>query len=1674
MDVRYILLFLLITACMPTSQAPRTNAAKSTGSGTTTGSSTGGAVPSTTTTQLAWNFLSNTSQLITINNLNLNTAYLTGSTVEAYLSSSSNFTNANYCFVADYSLGGLTYQLRSRVVPISYYDFAKGSNTRALRVDFPDTTNSTSFCAGVLRVQDTSGNYVNDAVPASLSYSPSGVCSSCTSTLTSLKVRLFKKGSDLEEVPLNVLNLSSLSLYLDPNNGTTSGSSSCSTASCRGLGYDCCLNNQCVKDGAQKPTATTTYASLLAVAEEEKKTNPLAYLGYPQLYYICESAVPTTPGTTTGGSYDAGLEQLKKDYACIQNLKAQSSISPFQQEILIRSTPYTPSADCLTNDALDQSETQYYKKVVERLYKNCGCSENALPDMVNSCPAYDYVIGASSGGVPTRIDCYTPPGDSTPLPTQMTVSVDSRSAPHRFFDSSGVERDILNGERSSGTGDYVQEGQEFKYLDDAFIVPDQKPFSMNAILGQMTVSLDKALPAKSVAVEVDQVYQINTTQGLYSPCPSCAKDSWISALRAHPTSTFGNGLQAVGHTVSRDQLSTNTTGGNYEDTIFGRACWLPPTMIPYSQPTSMGSVAAQRRLRLETQAALFANGYQREWFGFNKGALIGSFDGVTWFAIGKGRIVKASSKKLYLAINAPFADLAQANMHVVNVVAYNGTNSAPAVDYDPAFHRHDQKQNLAGSCQANHMCQTDTDCVTKLGWEYACADVLAAKTNWPTFDANGTELVGSESRTIDQILQQKKFPSGSTKRCVYRGAGAPCKVNSGTLADLNQKKLLTCAPNFFCANLNSAGLFNSLISRYAAPLENLPVSKNHFFGKDANILGRPLNYLTGADATLPSNVASTIRASFAGDLSMGLCQPGKSLPQSSNEVTLSDPFTQHQFSDPSRRTDFISQIGSCNSGLFTSRRYASCPVINEATGNFEMFEASFNVSTHVTKSRAQNSCGLDSLSASASLSSGADTLLTQSPFKAIESKTLGTTTVSTKTFARDACLRRAGQVCHTDLDCGPSRLHAEQVDFFPLSYFGNEAEKKYYTETLICGQTDPVPQASAANYKDYDMSKNRCCRAVGSDLSTFTSDIPLGMDPTGATATDVSKYDPASAGLLTSLPMASRSPGVAPNNSKRYSRFATVDDIGTAERPYLTAYQSRDGVGNILNPSENVLTPKQWKTLKETNTESCCGGGWIRKFSDGTNDWGRRNRLVFDVTNFACINSRTSLLTHPEDVLSQYGEFSSLGQLLSAIQQDYGDYCKDGTNTKGSCAQYSVSDSVTDTPPAPDFHGATTTVNTVSPNYATGNLDYYFTPRSADTNSSVFIDYSSAASRRNVVIRIPSFVRLSTISGVTLVNQDGSVTAACVNNASAATITSPNDEGPGVCAGNCCFNINTTSRVMKVGTNGAPAGFANQRAGVRFTITPTGNGLIPRHRPGTNSYYLRRLGRLELSGIPQITHEPLYCSDNNDRLVPGVFNSTLTTRTGFQTPSVSFWNGSVFVANDKALEQQPVFSANDFKCCTPLGKTTNAQNKCCSGFGTAVGNTGTFTCALPSGTDLMVYFNKFVSNEGVGTEQPGGGLSDADFNEQTGEPLLSTAVNQKISDLGIAYCASGRVRQGGAFGAFEPEPQGSDTNLSSRIYNIVDSTNDAGVVSSAGRTIPVGYASFLDGFRWNHHLYCDD
>src|SRR5690606_30047739 len=119
------------------------------------------------------------------------------------------------------------------------------------------------------------------------------------------------------------------------------------------------------------------------------------------------------------------------------------------------------------------------------------------------------------------------------------------------------------------------------------------------------------------------------------------------------------------------------------------------------------------------------------------------------------------------------------------------------------------------------------------------------------------------------------------------------------------------------------------------------------------------------------------------------------------------------------------------------------------------------------------------------VSLGSSNLDNANPFRLIEAKSGKTIPIVEKSLIQNACLRRAGSVCHTDLDCSPNSMHEEATGMFALSYFGNIAERDYYAESLVCAQKEPEPYVSdIEGLKKFKMNQNVCCREVGKDLTT--------------------------------------------------------------------------------------------------------------------------------------------------------------------------------------------------------------------------------------------------------------------------------------------------------------------------------------------------------------------------------------------------------------------------------------------------------------------------------------------------------------------------------------------------------------------------------------------------------------
>jgi hypothetical protein len=1706
----FLFSILLLQGCIqaPSNSRKASLASSSTATGTNT---TPTVYPTFATDELLyWFTTTKITSTVTINKDSQDIIYLRGKNVHDFLNAKDitgvEYYRKQYCMVGNFAAGTPTKkQLRVRAVPI-YVRTSTNAIERLLRVDIPSDADNTTAC---------NFSTIDTIIPGASAFSIATICPTCTGLATTTNLSLYEaKTSSLASISSSLLNFSSIFLKTDFTSNSTSPSNSCTNTSCSAQGFDCCISGQCVKDASEKTNASID--PQYAQAKSDYATNPLSFINYPNIYYICTNIAhtpPTSSGTTTTPMSAAQLRvfQYASDWKCINDYTASGANVYYVHKI---NNTFVSSLTGLVAASYNtvNCDASFYAITKKKLAVSCGCTASDS-EMAVKCPDWGVVPVYNAGAAQTManitdFNCYTPLPENPIGPiTNLNVSVPNRSSPHRFYTTAGVNFDSLTGLQASSPTT-TQEGTDFHYLDEYNKAgPVNGSFNINSVIGKMTVDLSHALPAKMVNVELGKAYIFSSTSGYFTPCSRCAKDSWFQTFTANPITQRGVGLQASGYTTSRDTYAGNTTFGNYEDTKFGRACYVPVTMLPLSHQKN-ANLQTQRQNRLTTQAAQYINGYQRDWYGFNKGALIGSFDGVTWFAIGTGRRATATSTKLYLALNASFLDLADMTDTIVNIIPDFSANTAADYDYDPDLSLTDSHQNAAATCQKFHQCSVDADCVSQLGWEYTCSDVSQYKTKWPLFDSEAKEVANQERYgSLFEILQST-ISTSNGKRCVYRGAGAPCKrIYSAGTNEYTQKSL-TCAPNFYCASLTT-NKFNDELVRSPNELDNI------LFGMDANILGRPLNYVT-ANKYLSTEIVSNIKYNSALNTNdpddMGICRPGKAL--SSNAVTA------HITADTAKRTDYISQIGSCDATATSTNRFVSCPAFDDTLNYVSPAALDLN-----EQKQTQNSCGAEAKHTTTFLSA----------FKSIEGLSLLTpTNLGQPTLVQDACYRRAGSICHTDLDCGPNKMHEDVVGTIDIKYFGGtEGEQSYWRESLVCSQGTPAPTLGTAGYLDYKLNENRCCREIGKDFTMVTQG-PASIVPENV-------------GTNINL-IADKFAFLDPKAANRYSRYSISKELITETTT----------VPKVSTTAEPVA--KQWKVINETGALTCCGGGYIRKFADGTHDWKVKNRFNLDAANFSCLNFRSPLA---DANYANSANFTSDKIVPASYARESEYFCKSPTdkgclqidylpnsafaiyspraydpalaiaadpNNGVALSQPPSGYTRIDTSPSADPSGAAWTQKL--------NSDVPYTPipyrysditidGDSDNNWAAFNFFTDKDFDYGVEMYLPAYVGYdgtltnpTFISAVYIKYFYGTPLLPVVVAATSApageclsVITTPTTPTPvpvdritGV--NKWCITTDPLTQNRPVINVKANSAGTWKYAGIIIDFKPVEQNRGTKvTEPGNALYYLSKLAKLELLGIPQITYEPLYCNNNKDNLVPGIFKTTtaapLQTRTQFTTNSLPYsGTNPILRYNDDGstntidvtgaggnygnyekrftyqnkIDHPAVFSSKDFACCVPLGKTTTSAAKCCTGF--AVGS----ICKLPKGTDLNVYFNKLVSNEGVGETQPGGGLTitgtdeEIDFNPYTGEPKYRGSTYDKLVALGNSYCDGGTVVTGGAFGEFPPEPfSGSYTVQAGATGNIADSF-PASIVDSVidfKQSDPnLGKVPFDSGFKWNHHYYC--
>ena len=506
---------------------------------------------------------------LTINSNNEKFYYLFGEQVDEYLEQDTNLSE-QYCMRIAFNppLGKSVKPLWIKVDGGQTFVSEISERQRYLRLNLA-SSDGNDFC--LLATTD------GDSAPAaaSVALTTDDVCSDCTGFLNSTSFKLYQYQSSsglLDPIADSTVRLSDLSVRLNMNDNSTSESSSCSDSSCVSLGFDCCVQGQCVNEKQVIDSGVASDPTGYILAEIEKANDPNWFIKYPQFYHICSEIPHQDPDETLDpedpiSEAEIRFLELKADYECVTELISNADVDPFHTD------PYNLLATYTSCDMTDSTATLYYESVMKRLYLNCGCAEkDDLSIMVDKCPAYTYspvYVKDSKGQDTTEIEsivCTAPEVETTTPFQDIDVPLNSRTAPHRFFNTDGVEINPYDPLPDSLTNT-TQEGDTFEYYDSTKLLPNNGSYNMNSILGQMNVELSLARPALEIDVDADQTYYLAALSGYYTPCPSCGKDSWFSGFAANPASSSGLGTRASGYSTTRTTYGTNISGGNYEDMI---------------------------------------------------------------------------------------------------------------------------------------------------------------------------------------------------------------------------------------------------------------------------------------------------------------------------------------------------------------------------------------------------------------------------------------------------------------------------------------------------------------------------------------------------------------------------------------------------------------------------------------------------------------------------------------------------------------------------------------------------------------------------------------------------------------------------------------------------------------------------------------------------------------------------------------------------------------------------------------------------------------------------------------------------------------------------------------------------------------------------------------------------
>ena len=156
-----------------------------------------------------------------------------------------------------------------------------------------------------------------------------------------------------------LINIQGMSISINPLSNTEEPRTSCTNAECRARGFDCCLNNQCVVDGAEKPNSTNDPEYFQSRVDIQRDSD--LFINYPNIYYVCQQRpTPEEPVLETSAGRCTNPDILSES-ACI---RAGFEFIPTE-----RIAELTFERNILEYNCLEEADTE------DPIYNRGACSD---------------------------------------------------------------------------------------------------------------------------------------------------------------------------------------------------------------------------------------------------------------------------------------------------------------------------------------------------------------------------------------------------------------------------------------------------------------------------------------------------------------------------------------------------------------------------------------------------------------------------------------------------------------------------------------------------------------------------------------------------------------------------------------------------------------------------------------------------------------------------------------------------------------------------------------------------------------------------------------------------------------------------------------------------------------------------------------------------------------------------------------------------------------------------------------------------------------------------------------------------------------------------------------------------------------------------------------------------